>query len=148
MPNMRLSLHLVLEMALVFAMWQSLCQQTHATRYPDTHALPAGSKVSDPLFVHKQWNVDPKAGLLTILVPGTFLFTHFSESREIVLWLSFRDRPCCLVVCCRQGSSLILTFCHPLLMQSIPPSLSWATFEISSEQRQSILTSIQLKSTF
>ena len=42
---------------------------THAARYPDTHALPAGSTVSSPLFVHKQWKVSSKSGLLTILVP-------------------------------------------------------------------------------
>ena len=48
---------------------QSLLQLTHAARYPDTHALPAGSIVSSPLFVHKQWKVNSKSGLLTILVP-------------------------------------------------------------------------------
>lgn len=54
---------------LVLIVWQSLSQHAVASRYPDTHALPAGSKLSDPLFVHKQWKVDPKFGLLTILVP-------------------------------------------------------------------------------
>ena len=60
---------LFLRTALVFVMWQSLFQQSEAARYPDTHALPAGSKVSDSLFVHRQWKVNPKNGLLTILVP-------------------------------------------------------------------------------
>lgn len=60
---------LLLGALLVLFTWQSLVQQAGAARYPDTHALPAGSKVSDPLFVHKQWKVDPKFGLLTILIP-------------------------------------------------------------------------------
>lgn len=48
---------------------ESLCQQAAAAKYPDTHTLPAKSKVSDPLFIHKQWKVNPSDGLLTILVP-------------------------------------------------------------------------------
>ncbi|KAA6419478.1 MAG: hypothetical protein FRX49_10576 [Trebouxia sp. A1-2] len=58
-----------LRIALVFVTWQSLFLHSEAARYPDTHALPAGSKVSDPLFVHRQWKVNPKNGLLTVLVP-------------------------------------------------------------------------------
>lgn len=55
--------------ALVFVTWQSLFHHSGAARYPDTHALPAGSKVSNPLSVHRQWKVNPKYGLLTVLVP-------------------------------------------------------------------------------
>ena len=67
--NMLPLLRLFLRAALVFVTWQSLFHHSEAARYPDTHALPAGSKVSDPLFVHRQWKVNPKNGLLTILVP-------------------------------------------------------------------------------
>lgn len=59
----------LLRVAVLLFSWQSLLQLTHATRYPDTHALPAGSTVSSPLFVQKQWKVSPKSGLLTVLVP-------------------------------------------------------------------------------
>lgn len=45
------------------------CQQTAAAKYPDSHPLPAKSKVSNPLFIHKQWKVNPADGLLTVLVP-------------------------------------------------------------------------------
>lgn len=54
---------------ITICIWQTRYQQAAAAKYPDTHTLPANSKVSDPLFVHKQWRVSPSDGLLTILVP-------------------------------------------------------------------------------
>ena len=59
----------LLRTVVLLSSWQSLLQLTCATRYPDTHALPAGSTVSSPLFVHRQWKVNPDSGLLTVLVP-------------------------------------------------------------------------------
>ena len=59
----------VLRLVVLALTCQSLTQLALAARYPDTHALPAGSTVSSPLFVHKQWKVSPKSGLLTVLVP-------------------------------------------------------------------------------
>lgn len=59
----------LLRAVVLLCSWQNLLQLTYATRYPDTHALPAGTKASTPLFVHKQWKVSSKSGLLTVLVP-------------------------------------------------------------------------------
>ena len=58
-------IYLLLVATLATLVWQ----QAAAAKYPDTHTLPAKSKVSDPLFVHKQWKVNPSDGLLTVVVP-------------------------------------------------------------------------------